>query len=227
MNREDLLLRYFMIDVSGNEIDGFREHYVRIRDDLITKSKKTEFLHVMDILIPEWREDGMIPGKFSITDVNYKDDQLCICTQCITDLCLLKHPTLPYSVQVGNVCVGKISPDLQREAESLLRKKKKEIEEENQRQQKKQWDDYNDKIKQIHLGLEKVKNELVTRVEREHDEQMFMRKHFNQLQQRLSMLDSNLQFLMDVFRRCTECKRLSIPKEEPSYKTKCFTCYKK
>ena len=214
MKRDDLLSRYFMINVSGNEDDGLRTHYIRVQDDLITKNKKTEFLYVMDILIPEWREDGMIAGRFSIVGVDYRDDQLCICTQCIKDLCLLKHPVLPYSVQVGNVCVGKISPDLQREAEGLLREKKKEMKEEKQRQQKKQ-----------EAALDRERDELVARVEREYDEQMFMRKHVNQLQVRLSTLEYRLQFLMDVFRQCMVCKRLSIPKGEPSYKTKCKTCY--
>jgi hypothetical protein len=205
MNRTDLLSQYFNIDSSGNEIDGYIYHYVRARENLITKNKKTEFLYVMDTLIPEWREDGMIPGKFSVVDVDYREDQLCICTQCITDLCLLKHPVLPYSVQVGNVCVGKISPDLQREAEGLLRKKKKEIEEEKQRQQKKQWDDYNDKIKQIHLRLEKELDELIKKVEREHDEYI----------------------MRELFRVCETCFCYTISKEEPSWKIKCLTCYKK
>jgi hypothetical protein len=149
MNKEELLLYYFDTDVSGNEIDGYRTHYVRKQEELITKNKRTEFIHVMDTLIPEWREDGMIQGKFSVTAVNY-EQQLCICTQCIFNLCLLKHPTLPYSVQVGTVCVGKINPDLQREAEGLLRKKKKEMEEEKQCQRKKQWDDYNSLLFTLH-----------------------------------------------------------------------------
>jgi len=205
MNREDLLFLYFNIDSSGNDIDGYHNHYIRVREDLITKNKKTEFLHIMDTLIPEWIEDGMVGGKFSIVGVDYKGDQLCICTQCITDLCYLKHPVLPYSVQVGNVCVGKISPILQREAEGLLRKKKKEIEEEKQRQQKIKWKEYNKTIKDYHLTLEKERDELVERVEQEHDQYI----------------------LRELFRACKTCQCFRISKDEPGWMINCKTCHNK
>jgi hypothetical protein len=135
MNREMLLTEYFGVDVSGNDIDGLKEHYVRVNPRLITKNKSIEFLHVMDTLIPDWKIEGMIQGRFTIEGVNYANDALCICTQCITDICYLKHPKLALSVQVGNVCVGKISPELQKEAESLVRRMKKAEKDEKKRRE--------------------------------------------------------------------------------------------
>jgi hypothetical protein len=230
MNRDELLLGYFDIDVSGNDDDGLNQHYIRVNPELITKNKATEFIFVMDTLLPEWNTDSLEGGqsKFTLEGVAYDQNrQMCICTQPITDICYLRHPLLNISLQVGNTCVHKVSPELAKEAENLLRTLKKE----HQEAHKKKWDDYNTLLKKYHMEreirLNKERDELVKQVEKEYDEQMFMRKHFNHLQVRFSKAETCFQFLIETFRQCKECKRLSIPTSEPSFKTKCITCYKK
>lgn len=205
MDRITLLKEYFRIDTSGNEIDGISEIYVRdrLKDELITTSKSLEFEYIMDILFPDWRAVEMT-RIFSIQDAEDAFDVntcLCICTQHIKKLCYLKHPSLDKAVQVGSECVCKISPELQKKAEQILRLKKK-------------------------IRLDKERDELVSRVEKEYDEQMELNKNFAILKQRLSVLESTLTFQTEFFRTCISCGTFSILKIEPHYKTKCKSCYK-
>jgi hypothetical protein len=71
------------------------------------------------------------------------------------------------------------------------------------------WIDYNKQIKDHHLMLEKERDELVKKVEREQDE--YERK----------------QMMTSLFRQCEDCKKYNILREEPTYKSRCRTCYKK
>jgi hypothetical protein len=191
MKKEELLLYYFGKGTSGTTIDGHKEHYIRINPTLITKNKQTEFEYVMDILIPEWRKDKeLMEGKrdFIIERIAYDEEEvLCICTQPIKEICYIKHTTLDKSVQVGNHCVGKIREDLEKEAKQLQRIRKKEAEQLKERK------------------LDKERDELVARVEREHD--LFVLRQF--------------------FRECRTCQNLTIIKDEPIWKVDCKNCYKK
>jgi hypothetical protein len=199
MNKEDLLLYYFSKDVSGNEIDGMKEHHIRTNPKLIKKNKYDEFEYVMDILIPEWRRDkelmraGYGEGGFHIERVAY-EETICICTQPITEICYLKHITLDKSVQVGNHCVGKINKELEEEAKRLQRIRKKEIE-------AKRKQEMIERIKQ----LDKERDELVAKIEKEYDDFV----------------------LSQLFRECITCKKLNIVKTDPTWKKQCRNCYKK
>jgi hypothetical protein len=235
MDRITLLKEYFMTDTSGNELDGIREHYVRVNPRLITKDKSTEFNYVMNILFPNWRILNMKGGHlFTIRDVDDSiEKRICICTQCIVNLCYLEHPSLELSVQVGNECVGKIDKKLQKESEQLLRLKKKKDKELIEQTIIKNWDDYNQIIISYHYQREKQLeleiDELVARVEKEHDEQMELRHLHNKVTQRISFLEQNSSALLlqkELFRTCIQCNKYSIVKTEPFYKTKCLSCYK-
>lgn len=132
MNRADLLQQYFSLDVSGSTLAS---HYIRTNPFLLTKSKSMEFTLIMDTLFPDWTITGMIPGTFILEGIDYEEDgppKLCICTQCIKDICYLKHPVLEHSVQVGNVCVAKISEELSKQASKLFREKKVRLKQEKQ-----------------------------------------------------------------------------------------------
>lgn len=160
LTKNELLSYYFGIDTSGNQIDTLNEHYIRINPTLITNNKNTEFLLVMDTLIPEWRQDKelMVAGRFSIDRIAYDEEALCICSQPIKEICYIKHTTLDKSVQVGNHCVGKIHKDLEKESEKLHRIRKKEIKKEQERK------------------LDEERDELVARVEKEYD--LFVLRQF-------------------------------------------------
>lgn len=200
-------------DLSGCSMDklGSRipiiEYAYRYNSNILRKTFDRDFVAIMSFMFPTWNnkewQSEFEPVRY--IQVDKRDQKWCICGHWIKHCCIWKNKKTGTSVLVGNVCIKKISETAYRDMLSCVKK------------QKERRDAF----------LDKQRDELVAKVEREYDEQMFMRKHFNQLQVRLSMLESHLQFLMDVFRQCTECKRLSIPKEEPSYKTKCFTCYKK
>jgi hypothetical protein len=125
LSSNELLERYFDKDVSGNEIDGQFEYFKRIDPKLITKTKRTEFNYVMDLLIPTWKEEQLDTWK--IANTSYLHEKvMCICTQEITDTCFIEHPDLPFALQVGNVCVDKINKELGSKAKSLLAKQKLE-----------------------------------------------------------------------------------------------------
>jgi len=137
----------------------------------------------MDILIPEWRQEKeLIEGGFYIEKVDHTE-AMCICTQPIKEICYLRHSLLAKSVQVGNHCVGKIKKELEQEAKRLQRILKKKIEE----------------------RLDKERDELVAKVEKEYDD--FVLRQF--------------------FRECRTCKNLTIIKNEPIWKVDCKNCYKK
>jgi hypothetical protein len=209
MERDELLSQYFNTDVSGNDTEGIKKHYVRCIPQLITKNKALEFEYVMDILIPEWRKDkelmqGGAEGPFTIEKVDY-DNTMCICTQKISDICYLSHPLLKKSVQVGNHCVGKISEELENEAAKMQRlKKKQELD-----ARIKKWNSYQNKLMSYHRAreerLDRERDEIVSRVEREHD----------------------IYLLSQIFRTCNICKCYNILNNEPSWKVNCYKCYKK
>ena len=197
ISKEDLLKYYFDTDVSGNGIDGMKEHYIRTNPKLITKSKYEEFEYVMDRLIPEWRTDKELMrsgyGGFHIERVAY-EETMCICTQPINEICYLKHITLDKSVQVGNHCVGKINKELEEEAKRLHRIRKKEIE-------AKRTQEMIERIKQ----LDKERDELVAKIEKQYDDYI----------------------LGQLFRQCITCNKLNIVKTDPTWKKQCRNCYKK
>ena len=173
MERDELLSQYFNTDVSGNDTEGIKEHYVRTNPRLITNNKASEFEYIMDMLIPEWRKDKKLmeeglKGSFIIEKVDYADT-ICICTQEIQHICYLRHPLLKKSVQVGNHCVGKISEELEKEAAKMQRlKKKQELD-----ARIKKWNSYQNKLMSYHRAreerLDRERDEIVSRVERQHD----------------------------------------------------------
>lgn len=143
MDKTELLEKYFLIDVdcSGNwdcNKYGYRDENVsywrRKVSSRITKTMKTEFELVMNTLLPNWESDRTL---FSVQSVTYRPDSLCICTHCISDICLLKHPDLAdnHGLQVGNDCVHKINPELAKEASKLFNKMRDERREERVRQE--------------------------------------------------------------------------------------------
>ena len=50
ISKEDLLKYYFNTDVSGNDIDGMKEHYIRTNPKLITKNKNCDAYKLKQIL---------------------------------------------------------------------------------------------------------------------------------------------------------------------------------
>jgi hypothetical protein len=201
--REDLLLNFFNVDVSGNEIDGHFDYYRRANPKMITKTKATEFDYIMDILLPTWREHD--DTLFELRHVELREGQMCICTQEIADICVFVHPSIPKGLQIGNACVEKINLRLRKEAESAQRKLKKQRKEEQEL---------------------KERDELVSKVEKEYDDHVEFVLQFEDLKRRATSLEAQLM-MIDLFRPCIECNRLAILKDAPSYKTKCLTCYKK
>jgi hypothetical protein len=203
MSLQELLQDYFSIDVSGNE-ERLEGHYIRTNPELITKNKSSEFIYVMDRLIPTWKEDHLIGGtnSFKVVDVAHATNVMCICTQPITEICYIKHPSLDRSVQVGNNCVEKIHSALKEQAEKMQReKKKKEKKELEERIYK--WTKYQVRLKQQHEIRVKEQKEL--------------RKKFNELKSRVS----TLEFIIENMKPCTNCKSWKIKDNRPL----CRNCY--
>lgn len=157
MNREELLRDYFHIDVdsSGNEDcnqfkyrDTNHSYWKRVVPRLITSTKKTEFDLIMNTLLPDWETDKSL---FSLEHVAYRPHSLCICTKEISDVCLLKHPSLAdgHGLQVGNNCVHKINPELAKRATSIHNKMREE------RRIQREEDEFQKEL-ELYLGMESL-----------------------------------------------------------------------
>lgn len=131
--KEEILDQYFNIDVSGNATDGYYNYYRRVNPKRITKTQSTEFKEIMDILIPSWETDKEL---LKLKHVEVSPNQMCICTQPISDICVFTHPSLPKGLQIGNNCVEKIDANLAKRARKMqeaIKKKRKEEEEHKKR----------------------------------------------------------------------------------------------
>lgn len=199
MTRDDLLTRYFNIDMSGNSLEETFDYYRRVNPEMITNKKSSEFEYIMDVLLPTWRDDDK--ELFELRHVEKREDELCICSQEISDICVFVHPSIPKGLQVGNACVEKISLLLRKKAEVAQRKLKKKREEEFVKRQLKERD------------------ELVKRVEQDHDEYV---AYMSKVKQRIAQLE----IMFDLFRPCQVCHALAVLKDAPPHFTKCRTCYK-
>ena len=198
-------------DLSGCTIDKLNgripiiKYAYRYNNDLLRKTFDRDFVAVMSFMFPTWdkKEWDSVFEPVRYLQIDKRDEKWCICGHWIKHCCIWKNKNTGTSVLVGNVCIKKISANAYKDMLSCVKKQ-------NYRKQ---------------IQLNKERDELVARVEREYDEQMLLRTNFDKLQVRCSTVELRLQFLMDIFRQCTICKRLSIPKDEPSYKTKCKTCF--
>ena len=132
MNRDDLLHGWF-----GKDVDGWepQSYYKRINSNRITNgTMHDEWLIVMNTLVPGWRDDPELHSLRSVRLASFEENQMCICgKKHIRDICIYTHPTLlGRGLQIGNVCLDKIDPTLQKIASNkirILKIKQKAIEE--------------------------------------------------------------------------------------------------
>ena len=210
MTPQELLRDYFSIDVSGNGV-VLTDHYIRTNPKLITNNKTTEFIYVMNKLIPTWKEDRLFGGThciFQIEDIAYETDVMCICTQPIREICFIKHPLLNKSVQVGNNCVEKIRLELKEQAEKMQREKKKKALEDRIRcwkiYQYRLWQQHNKRERR----LDKERDELVSKVEREHDDYIKDQTEKVMSELMVKCMDCDVRIIKDQYRlRCKDCFR--------------------
>jgi hypothetical protein len=136
LTRNEFINKHYGIDISGNDLESSIYTFERKTTKLITKTKPTEFEYHMDVLCPDW-ESVEMKQLFHIEKVDIDNPSLCICTQKITDVCYLQHPSLAHCIQVGNECVKKINFELSISSKLKLakkRKEKKELEKQLERQ---------------------------------------------------------------------------------------------
>jgi len=217
MTPDELLSGYFGIDVSGNGIDGLIDIQKRINPVLITKNKATEFVYVMDILIPTWKEEkeleaGAQGGRYEIVGVFDDEDEdsgeMCICCQQnLHNLCYVKHPSLPFALQIGNVCLLKLDPEIKgkiKDAKKAI--KRKRMEEELRRQQ----------------AIERKRMEEELRRQREEIE----RKRIEEERERVRVLTEFRMRMAEDYRPCQHRGCLGwISKKEPGWKIRCLNCW--
>lgn len=94
---------------------------VRDDNDRVMSTMTKEFVHVLSNLFPQWNRD-----EWKAVEFYKKEKAYCICSNQISNICLIEHvPTNTY-IQVGCECVKKINNKTYKEMLRLKKEYEKE-----------------------------------------------------------------------------------------------------
>lgn len=113
-----------MIPENLQSILTYNENDIIIREtnDRMMSTMTKEFVHVLSNLFPLWNRDEWEAVEF----YKKEKDAYCICSNPITNVCLIEHMPTNTIIQVGCECVKKISNKTYKEMLRLKKKYEKE-----------------------------------------------------------------------------------------------------